>query len=113
MGGMRVEPIDKGNFRTYHAPLTKVLAASRAALAGTGISVEEAQQVEPGVWMILGQKNRSGLTQGEFIRVVVRKAGPGEVLVNVISKRRYKLNIFAKGDYSQAIHDQIAMQLNS
>lgn len=113
MGGMRVEPIDKGNYRTYHAPLAKVLAASRTAMAGTGISVEEAQQVEPGVWMILGKKGMSAVSVGELIRVVVRKGDRGEVVVNVISKRRNKLNIFSKGDYSQAIHDQIALQLNS
>ncbi|HEY7634875.1 MAG TPA: hypothetical protein VH763_05000 [Gemmatimonadales bacterium] len=113
MGGMRVEPIDKGNYRTYRAPLAKVLAASRTAMAGAGISVEEAQEIEPGVWMILGKKGMSTFSYGELIRVVVRKQDGGQVMVNVLSKRRGKLNVFAKGDYSQSIHDQIALQLKS
>jgi hypothetical protein len=113
MGGMRTEPIDKGNFRTYRAPLAKVVAASHQAMVGTGISVQEAQELEPGVWMILGKKGMSAFSYGELIRVVVRKQDRGQVVVNVISKRRGTFNIFAKGDYSQAILDQVTMQLKS
>ena len=113
-GTIRSMPIDQGTARTYSASLTKVLAASRDAMVGTGISIQEATEVEPGkTWMILGKKGMSTFSYGELIRVVVTKQATRQTEVRVVTKRRGKLNVFAKGDYSTAILDQVALRLTS
>jgi hypothetical protein len=110
-GGLRQEPLNAGVQRSFAAPLLRTVNAARTAMAGAGITIEEATQVAPNAWMIMGKKGVSGFSWGELVRVVVEESPPGQCAVRVISKRKVATNITAAGDWSRSLLDQIALSL--
>jgi hypothetical protein len=111
VGGLRTEPLEAGAYRAYRAPLNEVVMATRQAMAGSGIQVEEAPQIDEHTWMIIGKKGMSFASYGELVRAVVREQPDGQVSVRVVTKKKMATTVFAKGDWSQALFDQIALQL--
>ena len=110
-GGLKQEPLNAGVQRTYAAPLLRTVNAARTAMGGAGITIEEATQIAPNAWMIMGKKGVSGFSWGELVRVVVEENPPGQSAVRIISKRRVATNITATGDWSRSLLDQIALTL--
>ena len=114
MGGLRAAPVDNGTARTYVGSYSKVLLAAREALAGANLDIQEASEIEPGkTYMLIAKKGMSQFSFGEMVRVVVHKMDRSHTEVRVVTKRRGKLNVFAKGDYSKNVLDQVAMQMKT
>jgi hypothetical protein len=108
---MRNQPIEAGASRVYQAPLESVVAATRAAMVGTGLDFVEASQVDPKTWMLIAKKGASLWSWGEKVRVVAQETEPNRVAVRILTKRAVSINITAKGDYSQALFNQIDLEL--
>ncbi len=48
---------------------------------------------------------------GELVRVVVQQTAPDTIAVRIISKKRMATNVAARGDYSQAILNDMELKL--
>ena len=111
MGGMRTEPINAGMAKVYAADLRTAVAACRTALLGSQIEIDDVEQVNDTTWMILAKRKSGMFSWGELVRVVVQETGEGEVTVRILSKRRSATNITARGDWSDALFAQLALDL--
>ncbi len=111
MGGMRTEPLDAGAARHYRADLQTATAATRAALVGSALDVDDVEQVDDQTWMFLAKRNTSEFSHGELIRVIVQQTGADIVTVRVLSKRRVAVEFTARSDWSDAVFAQLALDL--
>jgi hypothetical protein len=112
MGGMRTEPLDAGAMRRYRADLETAVTATRHALVGSALDVDDVEQVDDNTWMFLAKRNTSEWSHGELIRVIVQQTNPDIVAVRVLSKRRVALEFTARSDWSDAVFAQLALDLN-
>lgn len=84
MGGLKNEPLHAGVIRVYDASPAKAVSAGRDALVGSGIEIKEVNEVQPDVWMIMGNKSAGLASYGELVRMVVEGEGPGPSTVRII-----------------------------
>lgn len=106
-GGLRSEPLDRGEAKFYTAPLAIVAAAAREAVLSAGLEVDTVSQVDSLTSMIIAKKGMSLFSYGELVRVVVQQAPEGAVGVRVLTKRRLATNITATGDWSGRIFERL------
>lgn len=111
MGGMRTEPLDAGATRLYSADLRTAVAATRNALIGSALDIDDVEQVDDQTWMFLAKRNTSRWSHGELIRVIVQQTGADVVVVRVLSKRRVAVEFTARSDWSDAVFAQLALDL--
>jgi hypothetical protein len=111
MGGMRTEPLDAGAARRYSADLQTAVAATRNALVGSALDVDDVEPVDDQTWMFLAKRNTSEWSHGELIRVIVQQTGAEVVTVRVLSKRRVAVEFTARSDWSDAVFAQLALEL--
>ncbi len=111
MGGMRTEPLTAGATRQYSADLRTAVAATRDALIGSALDIDDVEPVDDRTWMFLAKRNTSEWSHGELIRVVVEQTNADVVTVRVLSKRRVALEITARSDWSDAVFAQLALDL--
>src|SRR5258705_6792862 len=71
LGGMRTQPLDRGEMRVYSAPPDRVVAAARWAFEGSGLRVQEVSQVDSATWIILGSSQPLP-GWGSLVRMVVQ-----------------------------------------
>jgi len=45
------------------------------------------------------------------VRIVIEEAGEGEVAIRIFTRRRMDANLAAKGDWSEELFGQIALEL--
>jgi hypothetical protein len=109
--GMRRQPVDAGIARTFNAPFERVVAACRNAMVHVEIEVKTAEQVNDTTLMIIGDKGVSTFSAGEKVRIVVQETAKDRSEVRIITKRRLATNIFAKGDWSEDLFEQIQQEL--
>jgi hypothetical protein len=112
-GGLKQAPLAEGTSRNFSDSYETVLKATREAVSDAGLHVDQAQQVDSATWMIVAKKDASAWSMGELVRVVIQQQGPNTTAVRVISAKRMKTNVFAKGDYSDAILGDVALKLSS
>jgi hypothetical protein len=108
---IRNAPLSKGVQRSFNEDYDKVLKASRKSVIEAGLLIEEANRVNDKTWVIIGKKCISHGSYRELVRLVVEKTSDTETGVRVLTKRRYALDITAKGDYSQSILSNIDLKL--
>jgi hypothetical protein len=111
MGGMRTEPLEAGVARRYSADLQTAVAATRNALVGSALDVDDVEPVDDQTWMFLAKRNTSEWSHGELIRVIVQQTSADVVTVRVLSKRRVAVEFTARSDWSDAVFAQLALEL--
>ncbi len=111
--GLRNEALDEGVVRIYQAPLRETIEAGREAMVGSGIEVKEVNDVGDNTWMILGNKGGGIASYGELVRMVLSGSENGPTTVRVITKKRMATNVFAEGDWSRSIYDQMDLKLGA
>ena len=111
MGGMRTEQLDQGATRRYSADLETAVAATRNALIGSALDIDDVEPVDDQTWMFLAKRNTSEWSHGELIRVIVQQTGAEVVTVRVLSKRRVAVEFTARSDWSDAVFAQLALEL--
>ena len=104
-------PLSEGVYQTFRADYDMVLRAARKSIIQAGFLIDTARRVNDTTWVIIGKKCISNGSYRELVRVVVEKTGEGEAEVRVLTKRRYVLDLTAKGDYSQPILSNIDSKL--
>ncbi len=112
MAGMRTEPLDAGVVRRYNADLQTAVAATRQALIGSALDVDDVERVGDDTWMFLAKRNTSRWSHGELVRVIVQQTSPDIVTIRVLSKRRAAVEFTARSDWSDAVFAQLALDLN-
>ena len=111
VGGMRGEPLHVGVQRNFNSDIRSAVVASRNACMGSQLEIEEVTKVSDGTWYIIAKRSRAGWTWGELVRIVIEEAGEGEVAIRIFTRRRMDANIAAKGDWSEELFGQIALEL--
>ncbi len=111
MGGMRTEPLHAGATRRYSTDLQTAVAATRNALIGSALDIDDVEPVDDQTWMFLAKRNTSEWSHGELIRVIVQQTGADVVTVRVLSKRRVAVEFTARSDWSDAVFAQLALDL--
>ena len=112
MGGLRNEPLTAGFAQEFEGTFEEVLQATRESVVSAGLSIEEANQLTSGTWVIMAKKGTSIFSWGELVRILVEQhQEEAPVVVRVITKRKGTLNLTAKGDYSDSIFSGIRLAL--
>jgi len=106
-GGLRSEPLDRGEAKFYATPLAVVAPAARQAVLSAGLEVDTVSQLDSLTWMIIAKKGMSLFSYGELVRIVVQQTVEGAVAVRVFTKRRLATNITARGDWSGRVFEQL------
>jgi hypothetical protein len=111
--GLRNEALDEGVVRIYQAPLRETIEAGREAMVGSGIEVKEVNDLGDNTWMIMGNKGGGLASYGELVRMVLSGPEDGPTTVRVLTKKRMATNVFAEGDWSKSIYDQMDLKLGA
>jgi len=110
-GALKQEPLDQGASRTFTGNYDTILKAAQDATVASGLHLESVDKVDDHTWTLIGKKDASAWSAGELVRVVIQQTGPDSTAVRIISKKRMATNIAARGDYSQAIFNDIELKL--
>lgn len=110
-GALKQEPLDQGVARVFAGSYDTILKAARDAVVASGLHIEAVDKIDDHTWSIVGKKDASAWSWGELVRVVVQQASPDSTAVRVVSKKRMATNVGARGDYSQAILNDIELKL--
>jgi hypothetical protein len=113
VGGMRSAPLEQGVVRHYDAELHDAVLAARVALGGSQLEIEEVRQVNDRTWYIIAKRSSGEWTHGELIRVVCEEMGERDVAIRILTRRRVGIEFTAKGDWSDELFTQIALELSS
>ncbi len=103
--------MNAGVAKVYATDLRTAVAACRSALLGSQIEIDDVERVNDTTWMILAKRKSGMFSWGELVRVVVQETSEGEVTVRILSKRRAATNVTARGDWSDALFAQLALDL--
>ena len=110
-GALKQEPLDQGVTRIFTGNYDTVLKAARDATVAAGLHLESVDKVDDHTWSLLGKKDMSAWSAGELVRIVIQQTGPDSTAVRIVSKKRVATNVAARGDYSQAIFNDIELKL--
>jgi hypothetical protein len=110
-GALKQEPLDQGVSRIFTGNYDMILKAARDATVAAGLHLESVDKVDDHTWSLLGKKDASAWSAGELVRVVIQQTGPDSTAVRIISKKRLATNVAARGDYSQAIFNDMELKL--
>ena len=108
---LKQEPLDQGVSRIFVGNYDTILKAARDATVAAGLHLESVDKVDEHTWTLLGKKDASAWSAGEMVRVVVQQTGSDSTAVRIISKKRIATNVAARGDYSQAIFNDMELKL--
>lgn len=108
---IRSAPLHSGESRTYQAPYKKLVKYARESVTESGLIIESSEKIDDNTYMIIGKAKTSAFSWGELVRVVLID-NVEKVTVRVFSKRRIKLNLAAKGNYTQTILSNIEAKID-
>ncbi|NKI32694.1 hypothetical protein [Croceivirga thetidis] len=108
---IRSAPLHSGESRTYQAPYKDLVKYARQSVTESGLIIESSEKIDDTTYMIIGKAKTSAFSWGELVRVVLID-NVEKVTVRVYSKRRLKLNLAAKGNYTQTILSNIEAKLD-
>jgi hypothetical protein len=103
--------LDQGVSRTFTGNYDSILKAARDATLAAGLHLESVDKADEHTWILVGKKDASAWSMGELVRVVVQQTAPDTIAVRIISKKRMATNVAARGDYSQAILNDMELKL--
>lgn len=107
------KPTTAGVSRTFHAGFNQVLKAARESIIEAGLMIESTSEINADTYAIIGRRPTNAWSWGEMVRVVVEKQPSSQTIVRVVTERKVKTNITARGDYSQSILSNIELKLKS
>lgn len=110
-GGLKKQAEGTGVSQTFEHGYNDVAKATRRAIVNSGLAIDEASQVAPGKLAIIAKKDSGRFSYGELVRVIVQELSEQRTQVEIITKKRVKLNVLAKGDWSQTIFSNIELEL--
>ena len=111
VGGVKKEALDEGKARTYQAGHDKVFNAARKAVVEAGLGIDQVYDGDEKTRVLMCTKGMGVTSYGEVIRVAVEKTTDSVTTVRVVTKKRMKTNIFARGDWSKKIFPLIEISL--
>lgn len=112
MEAVQNAPLHAGVSRAFEHEYQQVLKLSREAILESGLIMELSSKIDDDTYMLIGKAKTSAFSWGELVRVLVSREGPRKTVVRVFSKRKLKVNITAKADYSQSILSNLDLKLN-
>ncbi|MEM9361774.1 MAG: hypothetical protein AAGA43_04015 [Bacteroidota bacterium] len=108
---IRSAPLHSGESRTYKTPYKSMVKYAREAVTEAGLILESSEKIDAQTYMIIGKAKTSAWSWGELVRVVLIDNSE-KVTVRVFSKRRIKINLSAKGNYTQTILSNIEAKID-
>lgn len=106
-------PLQAGESRTFKAPYKKLVKYSQEAMREAQLELEFVEKIDNKTYMIIGKRRASGFSWGEMVRtLIVSQNDPTKSIVRVYTKKRIKINLTAKGDYSQTIFSSIEARID-
>ncbi|MEM8763305.1 MAG: hypothetical protein AAGD88_05815 [Bacteroidota bacterium] len=108
---IRSAPLHSGESRTYQASYKSMVKYAREAVTDAGLILESSEKIDDATYMIIGKAKTSAWSWGELVRVVLID-NTEKVTVRVFSKRRLKINLTAKGNYTQTILSNIEAKID-
>jgi hypothetical protein len=113
---MRSTPLDEGVVRYFDADLRPAVLAVRNACLGSQLEIEEVNEINDDTWMIIAKRSAGEWTYGELVRIVVERSPTAQtdarVAVRILTRRRAALQVTAKGDWSDELFTQVALELD-
>ena len=113
VGGMRSAPLEQGVVRHYEAELHDAVFATRTALGGSQLEIEEVKQIDNRTWYIIAKRSSGEWTHGELVRVVCEEVAERDIAIRILTRRRVGVEFTAKGDWSEELFSQIALELGA
>jgi hypothetical protein len=107
MDDLRNAPADAGELQEFQGAYEPVLKATQDAIAKAGLTIKDTNRPDQTECVILAERGFTAFSWGELVRVTVKALDPDTTSVRVLTMRRLKMNITAKGDFSKAIFDGI------
>ncbi len=83
---LQESPLDYGQERVFEASLTETLGAARLAMLEVSMVMEPNNEVEDGVWMLIGTYGGGPFLEGTFTRLVVQRLSDTQTSVRVYSQ---------------------------
>ena len=108
---IRSAPLHSGESRTYQAPYKSLVKFAREAVTDAGLILESSEKIDDATNMIFGKAKTSAWSWGELVRVVLID-NTEKVRVPLLSKRRIKITLTAKGNYTQTILSNIEAKID-
>ncbi len=106
-------PMHAGESRIFEAPYKSLVKFSQEAMREARLELELVEKIDGDTYMIIGKKRASGFSWGEMVRIIIiGQKDPSKSIVRVYTKKRIKINITAKGDYSQTIFSSIETKID-
>ncbi len=115
VGGLRVEPIDRGDVLYYAVPIATAVAAAQRAIERAGPTIKETSQVDSVTWMIIATTRFSADVFlhprfGDLVRVAVQQVPRDVVAVRIISRSRDGTELRVR-DWSGPIYRELERDL--
>ena len=115
VGGLRVEPIDRGDVLYYAVPIATAVAAAQRAIERAGPTIKETSQVDSVTWMIIATTGFSADVFlhprfGDLVRVAVQQVPRDLVAVRIISRSRDGTEVPVR-DWSGPIYRELERDL--
>ena len=108
---IRSAPLHSGEARTYESPYKTTVKYAREAITEAGLSIESSEKIDDTTYMIIGKAKTSAWSWGELVRVVLIDNSE-KVTVRVYTKKAIKINLTAKGNYTQTILSNIEAKID-
>ncbi len=108
---IRSAPLHSGESRTYTSDYKTIVKYAREAVTEAGLSIESSEKLNDETYMIIGKAKVSAWSWGELVRVVLINDNE-KVTVRVYTKKAVKINITAKGNYTQTILSNIEAKID-
>lgn len=108
---IRSAPLHSGESRTYETAYKPMIKYARESVTEAGLIIESSEKIDDSTYMIIGKAKTSAWSWGELVRVVLINDND-KVMVRVFTKKRLKINLSAKGNYTQTILSNIEAKID-
>lgn len=111
---IRNAPLHAGEGRNFEIGYKKAIKFARQAVAEAGLIIESTEKVDDENYMIIGKAKTSAWSWGELVRIVVTNDSEEDeekVTIKVYTRKNIKINITAKGNYTQTILSNVEAKI--
>lgn len=111
MTGVEKEPLDLGQGRLFQAPLQRTAEATRTAFMALQLGIKSETRVDSLTWMVIATSDATPFSYGEIVRAVITGRTDSTSEVRVFTRKRMATNLFARGDWSKQVFQEMAKVL--
>jgi len=111
---IRNAPLHAGEGRNFEIPYKKAIKLARQAVSEAGLIIESTEKVDDENYMIIGKAKTSAWSWGELVRIIVTDDSDEEdpeVTIKVYTRKNIKINVTAKGNYTQTILSNVEAKI--